>query len=140
MKLYLAGSLRNPRIPVIGNRLRQEGFDVFDDWFAGGKIADDEWQAYETIRGHSYIEGLRGEAARHVFEFDFKHIQASDAMVIVAPCGKSTHLELGWVLGTGRPGWVLLEQSPDRWDVMLRWATGVFSDIESLCQAIKEHT
>ncbi|MCI0526606.1 MAG: hypothetical protein L0Y56_04020, partial [Nitrospira sp.] len=60
--VYLIGSLRNPEIPHIGNRLREKGFEVFDDWFAGGKIADDEWQAYETVRGTSYRQALRGYA------------------------------------------------------------------------------
>ena len=29
--LYVIGSLKNENIPIIGNELREMGFDVFDD-------------------------------------------------------------------------------------------------------------
>lgn len=127
--IYLIGSLRNPDVPHIGNRLRAKGFEVFDDWFAGGKIADDEWQAYETVRGSSYRNALAGYAARHVFEFDLHHLARSDLGLLVLPAGKSGHLELGWLLGRGTPGYVLFDKEPERWDVMYQFANDVFVDL-----------
>lgn len=138
--IYLIGSLRNPEMPKIGNYLRDVGFEVFDDWFAGGKIADDEWQAYEKSRGRSYPEALKGYAAKHVFEFDLHHLKRSDIVVLVLPAGKSGHLELGWALGQGKAGYVLMPEEPDRWDVMYQFANGVFFDIEELGKTLlKNH-
>lgn len=128
--VYLIGSLRNPEIPHIGNALRSIGFDVFDDWFAGGKIADDEWQNYETIRGQSYKSALRGFAARHVFDFDLYHLRRSDAVLLVLPAGKSGHLELGWAIGSGKRGFVLFDKEPERWDIMYQFADDVFFNLE----------
>lgn len=136
--IYLIGSLRNPKIPIIANRLRIEGFQVFDDWFAGGKIADDEWKTYEELRGRSYIEALNGEAANHVYWFDKKHLDACNIAVLVTPAGKSAHLELGYMLGQGKKGLILLDTSDIRWDVMLKFATGVFMDIDGLIKGINE--
>ena len=131
-RVYLIGSLRNPEIPLIGNRLRDEGYDVFDDWFAGGKIADDEWQAYENTRGRSYAQALDGWAAKHVFEFDKHHLDRSDIGVLVMPAGKSGHLELGYMAGKGKTTFILFDKEPDRYDVMYQFANRVVFNVDDL--------
>ena len=35
-KVYLIGSLRNPEVPQIANKIRELGFEVFDDWHPNG--------------------------------------------------------------------------------------------------------
>lgn len=130
--IYLIGSLRNPEIPVIAKALRDAGHEVFDDWYAAGPEADDYWQRYEQNRGRSYIQALDGLAVDHVFQFDRTHLDRCDVGVMVGPAGKSAHLELGYVVGRGKPGYVLLDKEPDRWDAMLRFATRVCLDIKEL--------
>ncbi|MEE9598196.1 MAG: hypothetical protein V3V96_15600 [Acidiferrobacterales bacterium] len=122
--IYLMGSLRNPKIPEIGNQLRDSRFDVFDDWFSAGPIADDSWRYYEKERGHTYQQALEGLAAQHVFNFDLWHLTRCDLGVLVLPAGKSSHLELGWIIGQNKPGYVLMD-NPERWDVMYQFATKV---------------
>ena len=134
--VYLAGSLRNPIIPDIGNYLRTMGLTVFDDWFAGGKIADDEWQAYEQRRGRDYTVALNGYVAMHIFEFDKFHLDRSRSIVLVLPAGKSGHLELGYMVGTGKPGYVLLDQLPERFEVMYLFANGIYLKAEPIAHAI----
>lgn len=123
MKLYIIGSLRNPAIPHIATKLRTHGYDAFDSWFAAGPTADDSWQAYSKSRGQSYREALGDYAAQHIFQYDRRHLNDSDAGVLVAPAGRSGYLELGYLLGRGVPGFILLEQEFDRWDVMAAFAT-----------------
>lgn len=135
MKIYVIGSLRNPKVLEISNKFREKGFDVFDDWMAAGPEADDYWQKYETQRGHTYKEALAGYAATHVFEFDKKHLDASDAVVLVLPAGKSGHLELGYCIGRGVPGYILLEESPQkemRYDVMYKFAKTVCYNVDEI--------
>jgi hypothetical protein len=134
MKIYLIGSLRNTRVPIIGAQIRAAGHYVFDDWYAAGPEADDKWQAYEQARGRTYGEALRGEAAWNVFQFDLKHLSGADVGVLLAPAGKSGHLELGFLIGRGKPGYVLFEKEPERWDVMYQFATYVFSINELLTE------
>lgn len=122
-KIYLIGSLRNPHIPTYGQALRSMGFNVFDDWFAAGPEADDKWQDYERRRGHTFCQALAGYAAEHVFTFDLYHLQQADLGVLIMPAGKSGHLELGYLLGRNKPGFILLENNePERWDVMYQFA------------------
>lgn len=134
--IYLVGSLRNPEIPKIAERLRAEGYEVFDDWFAAGEHADDAWRDYEKGRGRSYTEALEALAANHVFAFDKTHIDRATASVLVLPAGKSGHLELGYVIGRGYPGYILLD-NPDRWDVMYKFATKVTTSLDEIVNDLK---
>lgn len=135
-KVYVIGSLRNPKIPEIANTIREAGFEVFDDWYAAGPEADDYWKQYEIGRGRSYGEALAGHAATHVFEFDKRHLDSSDAVVLALPAGKSGHMELGYCLGRGIPGFILLEEGNDRWDVMYKFADGVYNTLDDLIPAL----
>lgn len=130
--IYLIGSLRKPRVIEVASRLRSEGWDVFDDWYAAGPEADDYWQRYEMQRGHTFSQALEGEAARNVFNFDYRHLDKSSIVVLVLPAGKSGHLEFGWAIGRGKKGFILLDGEPERWDVMYQFATGVVNDVEEL--------
>ena len=132
--IYLISSLRNSRIPEIGQTIRSWGFEVFDDWWAAGPEADDYWKTYEQQRGHSYSQALCGFAARHVFEYDRYHLQRADMGILVLPCGKSGWLEAGWLLGRGKPVYAVLPSSEDevRWDVMLCFMTGIVSTLGEL--------
>ena len=136
MKIYLIGSLRNPSVPTLGNDLRALGFEVFDDWHAGGYEADEKWREYETARGRTYIEALKGEAARHIFNFDMNHMNSSDMAVLLLPAGKSAHLEFGFMRGQDKPGFILCAEQSDRWDVMYLFASGVFFTHDELFKAL----
>lgn len=131
IKIYLIGSLRNPEVPKMSQEMRKLGFNVFDDWFAAGPEADDKWRDYEKAREHTYREALTGLAADHVYQFDKKHLDDCDIAILFLPAGKSAHLELGYVIGKGKIGYILLD-NPERWDVMYQFARGVFHSFEEL--------
>lgn len=136
--IYLIGALKNTKIPLIGNSLRAEGYDVFDDWSSPGPEADQFLLKYEKTRGHGYKEALKGYAAQHNFQFDKFHIDRCDAAVMVMPCGKSGHLELGYVIGCGKPGYILFESEPDRMDLMYNFATDIFFSEEELISTLRK--
>lgn len=141
MKVYLIGSLRNPEVPRIAAQLEAANFNVFQAWYSAGPTADDSWRDHEKSQGHDFVEALQGDAARHVFEFDKHHLETSDAVVLLLPAGKSGHMELGWALGgcgmKGKlPGFILLD-SPERWDVMYAFATGVARNVNELLRMLR---
>lgn len=104
---------------------------MFADWYAAGEHADDAWRDYEKSQGRTYLEALQGPAATNVFEFDKRWLEWADAVILVAPAGKSGHLELGWSIGKGKLGYYLLD-TPDRWDVMLKFATLVTTELDDI--------
>lgn len=130
MKIYVIGSMRNPRVPEVAKLLRAQGWDVFDDWYSSGPEADDKWQEYERDRGRTYLEAINGHHARNVFEYDVIHLAEADVVVLVMPAGRSGHLELGWATGHGTPSFVLFEEEPDRFDIMYRF---VYDEGGAIC-------
>lgn len=143
--IYVIGSLRNPQVPVVGNALRAAGYDAFDDWYSPGESCDDRWKDYEVIRGRSYYDAILGHHAEHAFALDYKHLDRCDAAVLVLPAGKSAHLELGWVIGQRKPGFVLFDSEPeaDRFELMYRFVFTTGGDIvfnhESLLASLRKH-
>jgi hypothetical protein len=136
LAIYLIGSLRNPEVPILAIRLRELGFDVFDDWYAAGPEADDYWLKYEKQRGSTYDEALKNYAANHVFDFDHHHLDRCDIAILLLPAGKSGHLELGYAIGKGKHSFIFIDKEPERWDVMYRFADGVFFDQRKLENAL----
>ena len=137
--IYLIGSLRNPNVPVLAKELRDIlKIEVFDDWFSPGPQADDYWRDYEKLRGSTYRHALSNWAGKHIFEFDKFHIDRLNVAVMYMPTGKSGHLELGYILGQGKKGYILFDQEPERWDVMYQFATGIFFDKDELVAELKK--
>lgn len=138
--VYIIGSLRNENIPKVAKSLREEGLDVFDDWYSAGPEADDYLRDYYRERGLKYSEVLSSYSARHIFEFDKKHLDRCDCAVLVLPAGKSGHLELGYVIGRGKPGYILMDGEPERVDIMHSFATKVFMNQEEMIEHFKSET
>ena len=135
--IYLIGSLENPAVELVAKTLRDVGFDVFDDWRASAPHGDKQWQAYAKQRGWSYKEALRSPFVQTAFWFDFERLEQADLVVLVMPCGRSGHLELGWALGKGKPGYILFpDGEPERYDLMTNMATDIFFSTEELISAL----
>ena len=135
MKIYIIGSLRNPIIPELTKRLMDEGFDAFSEWAGAGEKADDAFKAYHQSLGRTYLEALKTDAAKTIFEFDKKHIDESDTVILITPAGRSCHVEFGYAIGQGKRGYYLLDD-PERWDLMLQFSTGIFTNLEDLIKEL----
>jgi len=136
--LYLIGSLQNPKVLDIATRLRAEGFEVFDEWMAAAPHGDTQWQAYGRQRGWTYKQALTSAFVTTAFNFDLNHLQQADIGVLVMPSGRSGHLELGWLLGQGKRGYILFDGEPERYDLMTKLATDVVFSVEELVEALNE--
>ena len=136
MQIYLIGSLRNPEIPNIAAQIRTYGINVFDQWYSAGPNADDHLRDHFLAQGMNHKEILQTAAAKNIFEFDKRHIEQSDALVLLMPAGKSGFLELGWGMGKGKKGYILYDKDPERVDVMFQFANGVFYSVDSLVKEL----
>ena len=136
--IYIIGSLRNPRIPLVGNALRAIGLDAFDDWWSASEDADDWLRDYYKGRGFSYKEMLNSHAAKHIFAFDQRHLDRCDMGLLVMPSGKSGHMEFCYMVGKGKPCYVLFDKEPERVDVMYQFANDVFFSLEELLESLQK--
>jgi len=56
-----------------------------------------------------YLRMIEHPRALEGFAADFAAMEQADTFVLVLPCGKSAHLELGWAVGAGKRTAILLE-------------------------------
>lgn len=141
--IYIAGSMRNPKIPLIANELEaRTDHEAFAAWHAVGPDADTFWRDYEMTRrpGITMKEAVGGYLAQHTFTFDKFHIDRSDALVMVLPCGRSAHIEAGYSVGQGKPTFALFEGEPDRFDIMYNFFTGLALNTDELVEMLRRHT
>jgi hypothetical protein len=107
-RVYVASSWRNEIQPAVVQALREDGHEVYDfrspapgddgfSWRQLGGRPREEWDAdyyASTVLDHP--------VAARGFELDMAALRACSACVLVLPCGRSAHLELGWAAGQGR--------------------------------------
>lgn len=126
--IYVASSWRNKHQPYVVEELRANAFDVYDfrnpsagnSGFQWSEI-DRDWQAWGF---DAYKAALNHEHAEEGFRLDREAVNSCDACVLVLPCGRSAHLELGHVIGQGKPGYILYPYGKHfEPELMYKWAT-----------------
>lgn len=110
-RIYVASSWRNKIQPKVVLALRKDGHSVYDfknpapgnNGFAWSEI-DPLWQHW-TAR--QYVDALDHPVAKRGFACDFNAMKWADTFLLVLPCGRSAHLELGWAVGTAKQTMIL---------------------------------
>lgn len=104
-RIYLASSWRNEMQPHVVEKLREADFEVYDfrnppgrDGFSWSAI-DPEWQNWSA---GEFRRALGHPLAQAGFGADMGALAACDACVLLLPCGRSAHLELGYAVGAGK--------------------------------------
>ena len=118
-KVYVASSWRNIHHPGVVAEIRAAGIPTYDFRHPGPSYgfswkecaADGEdWQKW-TMR--EYIAALQHPRAVEGFSVDMCAMRNASAVVLVQPCGRSSHLELGWAAGRGIPTCILLQEGEE---------------------------
>jgi hypothetical protein len=138
--LYLIGSLRNDRIPILAETIRAANPDVevFDEWYSAGPEADDHWKAHQQQKGLTYAQALEGYAAKNVFDFDRRHLNRATHALLVLPAGKSGHMEITYAAyGVGAKTAILLDPEDVRWDVMYQFIPTILNNDEEIQDWLK---
>jgi hypothetical protein len=112
MRIYVASSWRNRYQPSVVQALRDMGHDVYDfrhpapgdDGFSWAEI-DPAWQSWTPAQ---YRDALQHPLAQVGFAQDRRALQTADVTVLVLPCGRSAHLELGYAVGVRQRTAVLM--------------------------------
>ena len=143
-KIYVASSWRNEYQQRVVNTLRDDGHEVYDfrnppDGKAGFHWSeiDPNWQDWTT---QQYIEALRHEYAQFGFNRDFDAMKAADACVLVLPCGRSAHLEAGWMKGAGKRVYAYIPYNGFEPELMYGLLDGISDDIQKILAMLNEST
>ena len=140
MIVYIIGSLANPNVLPIAKRVMDTGHEVYCEWHCPGPDADKFWQEHCKFFKLTYQQALDGWHAKQVFEIDLFHLDRCDTAILVLPAGKSGHLELGYIRGSKKPGYILLDKEPDRYDLMYRFGNIVTTELDEILDDIKNRT
>lgn len=112
--IYVASSWRNSRQPDVVETLRRAHFEVYD--FRHPEPGSEGFSWKQVVGyvppwpAHVYVSAMRSDTATQAYRLDLAALKKADACVLVAPCGRSAHWELGYAHGMGKPTAVLLER------------------------------
>lgn len=115
-RIYLASSWRNPHQPWLVELLRSHAHEVYDfrnpPFSTGFKWADIGLELPCTAE--AYRAALLSHArAAQGFNADFAAMRWADTGLLVLPCGRSAHLELGWMAGAGKRTLILTQDNEE---------------------------
>lgn len=111
MRIYVASSWRNYIHPKVVERLRELGHETYD--FKRDETANFHWSEVginsEGETFDNYVRGVHTERAWRGYMSDYAALADCDVCVLVLPCGRSSHLELGYAAGRFKKTAVLFQ-------------------------------
>jgi hypothetical protein len=138
-RVYVASSWRNTLQPQVVAVLRKYGHEVYDfknphdrAGFGWEQIRPD-WHDLSTA---DTMELLKHPIADAGFSADMTALRAAHAVVLVQPCGRSAHLELGWAVGAGKRSIVLLYPGEPP-DLMYKMCDFIVDDIDAMLKVLR---
>ncbi len=139
MKIYVASSWRNDAQPGVVEDLRRAGHKVYDirnpnqngSGFHWSDISP-EWESWTPDK---FIEGLEHPLAQNGFASDFEALDWADAVVMVMPCGRSAHLELGYAAGQKKTTVIMVTEAEP--ELMYKMATHLVINTEQMLAALQ---
>lgn len=134
--IYLASSWRNQAQPALVQAIRAAGHEVYDFKNPSKNNTGFSWSQvdpnYKDWTPDAFRKALAHPVSQLGFAHDYGAMQWADTFVLLLPCGKSAHLELGWALGRGVPSYVLMPEKDEPELMYLLGATIVTSTDELL--------
>lgn len=142
MKIYVASSWRNPTQPEVVGALRADGHEVYDfrnppnrsgfSWHQASAVPVARWTPAD------WREVLNHPMATAGFGADMGALRGCDVCVLVLPCGRSAHLELGWAAGAGKKTVVLAAPTLDEPELMVKMCSdGIALDLAELREMLR---
>ncbi len=134
--IYVASSWRCPTQPGVVQALRDAGHEVYDFRNPPGGATGFAWSevdpAWLDWSIDTYRNLLDHPRAVEGFGNDLEAMEWADTFVLVLPCGRSAHLELGWAVGQGLRTAILLSQDGFEPELMYRMVDHLAVSTEEL--------
>jgi hypothetical protein len=140
-KIYVASSWRNEQQPRIVATLRAAGHEVYDfrnpepgsKGFGWSQLQLGDWKTWTPA---DVRVALQHPVAQRGFGLDHAAMEWADTFVMVLPCGRSAHLELGWACGA-RKRTIILQTEIQEPELMYLEADAICVSIDEMLQALK---
>jgi hypothetical protein len=142
-KIYLASSWKNADlVRNIAKYLEKHGFEVDAFCCSTDSRYSFHWSesvdTEEKLLEYDALSFWGDERVRRAFREDKKWLDWADTVVMVMPCGRSSHLEGGYGKGQGKRLFMYGEFAKGEFDVMYGFADGLFrtNEIDKLMDAL----
>ncbi|MBX3736706.1 MAG: hypothetical protein KF715_08460 [Candidatus Didemnitutus sp.] len=134
-RIYVASSWRNLLQPEVVQELYRDGHLVYDfrnpapttRGFAWSEI-DPNWMNWTA---KEYVAALDHPIAKRGFASDFNAMKWADTFLLVLPCGRSAHLELGWAAGQGKQT-IVLTRDGEEPELMVKMCDHVCTSLDEV--------
>jgi hypothetical protein len=138
VKVYVASSWRTDRQLEVVAALRGDGHDAYN---FREPIRAFSWRQCGTLRQLRDPSAFRSEvlthpAAKEGFHADMTALRTAEATVLVLPCGRSAHLELGYAVGGGQKTIVLLDSPVSEPELMYLMCTRLCVSIDEVLKEL----
>ena len=148
MKIYLASSWKRKQVvDMMADILKKEGYEVDSFCNADNGRVSFNWDELIEIMEEEGIDISRLNAigmmnhwrVREAFEEDKKWIDWADVLVMLMPCGRSSHLEAGYAVGKGKKLYIIGGFEKGEFDTMYGFANGLYDydNIDSLLDTLQ---
>lgn len=122
--VYVASSWRNTTQPIVCQALERFGIDHYDFKNPSADNHGFHWSevmpSYEKGTSQNqasdmteYLEALKHPISEAGFASDMGALERADCTILILPCGRSAHLELGYAVGKGQRTAILLDPDED---------------------------
>lgn len=109
--IYVASSFKNEKQQFVVKALEDAGHKVYD--FRNPNACQYHWSDidpnYRNWKAHQFIKALNHPLTQAGFNSDFDALFACEVCILVLPCNRSSHLELGFAVGKNKRTAILLE-------------------------------
>jgi len=145
MKIYIASSWKNQGpVLALARFLEKQGFEVdafcrsSDTRYAfhRSEFVDNEFD----LQKYDAITLINDPRVQRAFTEDKSWLDWADAIVMLMPCGKSSHLEAGYAKGQGKLLFIYGEFPKGEFETMYGFADGLFrsEEINKMVKRLKQ--
>ncbi|KKM77499.1 hypothetical protein LCGC14_1369480 [marine sediment metagenome] len=144
MKIYIASSWKNQKAVIeLAEYLERHGLEV-DAFcrtndkryaFHWSELVDNE----EDLANYNAIDMMSDPRTQRAFKEDMKWLDWAECVIMLMPCGRSSHLEAGYAKGQGKLLYIYGDFPKGEFDVMYGMADGLVHK-DDVALLIKELT
>lgn len=135
MKIYVASSWRNHYHSAVVRTLSTAGHVVYDYRDSGFNWAQVDPTYSRLMAAGNFLDALKGDVQEAAFVRDMSQLIDCDAVVMVMPCGRSAHLELGWACGNHKLTIALITPHVEP-ELMYKMVDHICVDMEEVLSAL----
>ena len=141
MRIYVASSWRNVQHPEVVRQLLDIGHDVYDFQHPSSEHSfsfhwssiDPNWRNWTH---EQFKLALVHPLAQDGLEADTEALEWCNALVLVMPCGRSSHIKLGHAIGTKKRSIILLDSESEP-ELMYGMADSLCTNMKEVIEALR---